>query len=36
MGYAATVGITNLLGWLSAALLLFFAIAFYILTPKAS
>ena len=34
MGYAATVGITNPLGWLSAALLLFFAITFYVLTPK--
>ncbi len=36
IGYAATVGITNPLGWLSAGLLLLFAIAFYVLTPKAS
>ncbi len=36
MGYAATVGITTPLGWLSAALLLFFAIAYYVLTPKVS
>lgn len=35
MGYAATVGITNPTVWLSAVLVLFFAIAFYILTPKA-
>ena len=34
MGYAATVGITNPTVWLSAALVLFFAIAFNILTPK--
>jgi hypothetical protein len=36
MGYAATVGITNPTVWLSAALVLFFAIAFYLLTPKAA
>jgi hypothetical protein len=36
MGYAATVGITNPLGWLSAGLLFFFTIAFYVLTPKVS
>jgi hypothetical protein len=36
MGYAATVGITSPPGWFSAGLLLFFAIAFYVLTPKAS
>ncbi len=36
MGYAATVGITTALGWLSAGLLLFFAIAFYLLMPKAA
>jgi hypothetical protein len=34
MGYAVTVGITNPTVWLSAALVLFFAIAFYFLTPK--
>jgi uncharacterized protein YjeT (DUF2065 family) len=36
MGYAFTVGITNPTVWLSAALVLFFAIAFYVLTPKAT
>lgn len=36
IGYAATVGITNPLGWLSVGLLLFFAITFYVLTPKAA
>ena len=36
MGYAATIGITNPTVWLSAALVLFFAIAFYVLTPKAA
>ncbi|MEP0804347.1 MAG: hypothetical protein HRF47_02580 [Chloroflexota bacterium] len=36
MGYAFTVGITNPTVWISAALVLFFAIAFYLLTPKAA
>jgi uncharacterized protein YjeT (DUF2065 family) len=36
MGYAFTVGITNPTVWVSAGLVLFFAIAFYVLTPKAS
>ena len=36
MGYAMTVGITNSTVWLSAGLVLFFAIAFYVLTPKAA
>ena len=36
MGYAATVGITNPTVWLSAALVLFFAVAFYMLVPKAA
>jgi uncharacterized protein YjeT (DUF2065 family) len=36
MGYAFTVGITNPTVWLSAALVLFFAVAFYVLTPKAT
>lgn len=36
MGYAATVGITNPTVWLSAALVLLFAVAFYVLTPKAA
>jgi len=36
MGYAATVGITNPTVWLSAVLVSFFAIAFYILMPKAA
>jgi hypothetical protein len=36
MGYALTVGITNPTVWISAALVLFFAIAFYLLTPKAA
>lgn len=35
MGYAATVGITNPTVWLSAVLVLFFAVAFYMLTPRA-
>lgn len=34
MGYALTIGITNPTVWLSAGLVLFFAIVFYILTPK--
>jgi hypothetical protein len=34
IGYAATVGITNPTLWVSTALVLFFAIAFYVLTPK--
>ena len=34
--YAFIVGITNPTVWLSVALVLFFAIAFYVLTPKAS
>lgn len=33
MGYAATVGITNPTVWVSALLVLFFAIAFYVLMP---
>ena len=36
MGYAITVGITNPTVWVSAGLVLLFAIAFYVLTPKAS
>lgn len=36
MGYAATIGITNPTVWLSAGLVLFFAVAFWFLTPKAS
>jgi hypothetical protein len=34
MGYAATIGITNPTVWLSAVLVLFFAIAFFVLMPK--
>lgn len=34
MGYAATVGITNPTVWLSAVLVLFFAIVFFVLMPK--
>jgi hypothetical protein len=34
VAYAFTVGITNPTIWLSVALVLFFAIAFYVLTPK--
>jgi hypothetical protein len=34
IAYALTVGITNPTIWLSAVLVLFFAIAFYVLTPK--
>jgi hypothetical protein len=34
MGYAFTVGITNPTVWVSAGLVLFFAIAFYVLTPS--
>ncbi|MBM3125305.1 MAG: hypothetical protein FJZ87_09560 [Chloroflexi bacterium] len=34
LGYAFTVGITNPTVWVSAGLVLFFAIAFYVLTPK--
>jgi len=33
LGYAFTVGITNPTIWVSAVLVLFFAIAFYFLTP---
>lgn len=36
MVYAFTVGIGNPTVWLSVALVLFFAIAFYVLTPKAA
>jgi hypothetical protein len=36
MVYAFTVGITNPTVWLSVALVLFFAIAFFVLTPKAA
>jgi hypothetical protein len=36
MGYAFTVGIINPTIWVSAGLVLFFAIAFYMLTPKAT
>lgn len=36
IGYAFTVGITNPTVWASAVLVLFFAIAFYVLTPKAT
>ena len=36
MGYALTVGITNPTVWVSAGLVLFFAIAFYVLMPKES
>ena len=35
MGYGLSVGITNPTVWLSGALVLFFAIAFFFLTPKA-
>ena len=35
IGYALTVGITNPTVWFSAALVLFFAIAFFFLRPKA-
>ena len=35
MAYAFTVGIGNPTVWLSVALVLFFAVAFYVLTPKA-
>lgn len=34
IGYAFTVSITNPTVWISAVLVLFFAIAFYVLTPK--
>jgi hypothetical protein len=34
MVYAFTVGIANPTVWLSVALVLFFAVAFYVLTPK--
>lgn len=34
MVYAATTGITNPTVWLSAVLVFFFAIAFYLLTPR--
>lgn len=34
--YAFTVGITNPTIWLSVALVFFFAVAFYLLTPKPS
>ncbi len=33
IGYALTIGVTNPTIWVSAGLVLFFAIAFYILTP---
>ena len=36
MVYGFTVGITNPTVWVSAALVLFFAIAFYVLAPKAA
>jgi hypothetical protein len=36
IAYAATVGITNPTVWLSAGLVLFFAIAFYFLAPRAA
>lgn len=36
IGYALTVGITNPTVWVSAGLVLFFAIAFYFLLPKAA
>lgn len=36
MVYAFTVGIANPTVWLSVALVLFFAVAFYVLTPKAA
>ena len=36
MGYAVTVGITNPTVWVSAGLVLFFAVAFFMLTPKAT
>lgn len=36
VGYGMTVGITNPTVWVSAGLVLFFAIAFYALTPKAA
>lgn len=36
MGYAVTVGITNPTVWLSAVLVLFFAITFFVLLPKES
>ncbi len=35
IGFALTVGITNPTIWISAVLVAFFAIAFYVLTPKA-
>jgi hypothetical protein len=34
MAYAVLVGITNPTVWISAVLVLFFAIAFYLLTPR--
>ena len=36
IAYAIVVGITNPTIWLSVALVLFFAIAFYVLTPQAA
>jgi hypothetical protein len=36
LGYAFTLGITNPTVWVSAGLVLFFAIAFYVLTPKSA
>lgn len=36
MGYAIFVGISNPTVWVSAVLVLFFAVAFYLLTPKAA
>lgn len=35
IGFALTVGITNPTIWVSAVLVAFFAVAFYLLTPKA-
>ena len=35
IGFALTVGVTNPTIWISAGLVAFFAIAFYVLTPKA-
>ena len=35
IGYALTVGVTNPTIWISAGLVAFFAVAFYVLTPKA-
>lgn len=35
-GDAAAVGITSLAVWVSAVLVLLFAVAFYLMTPKAA